>query len=237
MKQYIGQMMLALTYEYHHIFAQKYINPESFISIFNEMCKFENRLFRCTTSFREELVPYKYDEKWCEAVDEHILGFGDDKLVIGDKDIPYPEKMINIGDFKDDTILLKYIVKQEIWIPINETSVSYKKKIFPTLTFPTNFTSSPKMHMIDSNDNSMYVIIISYNPKNNDFKQQKINLNVDRSGVSMISPDSVQTNWEHTDITNMDIIDIYINYPRIYKDLIENRDIGPKLLLKYIKDD
>ena len=64
MKQYIGQMTFALTYEYHHIFAQKHLNPESFISIFNEMCKFENRLFRCTTSFREELVPYKYDEKW-----------------------------------------------------------------------------------------------------------------------------------------------------------------------------
>ena len=66
-------------------------------------------------------------------------------------------------------------------------------------------------------------------------KQQIINLNVDRSGISMISPDCVQTNWAHTDITNMDIIDIYINYPRIYKDLIEHRDIGPKLLLKYIK--
>jgi len=225
MIQYIGQMTLALTYENHHILLENGINPNTLLDIYSKMCKIENKLFGCVESFREELIPYKYDEKWQEAIDSHILGFGDnDSIVLGDE-IPFPEKMIHNGVFEDG-ITLKYIVKQQFC----NISDSYTKQIFPTISFPSKYDSSTRP-MIESCN---YVILINYNPKNNEFKQQIIKLDIDSSGVSMVSPNDVRTRWVYEGITIMNIIDIYRYYPRILKELIEHESIGAKSLLKYI---
>ena len=228
MLQSIGHLTLALTYENHHILLKNNINPYSLIDIYSKMCKIENKIFECVESFREELIPYKYDEKWQESISAHILGFGDNDIIVLGDDIPFPEKMINNGGFKDG-ISLKYIVKQNCW----NISGTYTKQIFPTINVQSKYDCS-NSRMIESCYHSNYVILINYNPKNNEFKQQIIKLDIDSSGVSMTSPNDVRSRWIYEDITTMNIIDIYRYYPRIFKELIEHKDIGPKLLLKYI---
>jgi hypothetical protein len=89
--------------------------------------------------------------------------------------------------------------------------------------------------MVEDEDYYLYVIIINYNPEGEKkFKQQIIKLEIDDYGAQYGCKASSM--WVYNDITDVDMIKLYRDYPRIFKDLQENEVVGPSKMLEHCRE-
>ena len=233
-------LLMKLTYspkyykEFEKLKLKNDICVEKIHSIFNEMCK--SPMYEITKCLTEKIIPYQEENQQHEGCVEHIQGFGDD-IVIGNdwenyNDFAYPDEMIGDGHFTEGTSFT-YIVNNKVW----ENSAEWKRKLFPTIKYPPIYEVS-RTRMVEDVDYYLYVIIINYNPTPTEgekmFKKQIIKLEIDDYGEQCGCEASSM--WVYNDITDVDMIKLYRDYPRIFKDLQENDDIGPSKMLKHCKE-